>query len=195
MLTARESEKDYYNTILSILNETAQLLLDMQLLRQKGLQTIDMHISVLENYLKDPYFKSVKTEVSAVYLFEDLQKSYQDLVSIKEKANQQKDQLAVLKKEREEAKNEIIGTTKELKEKERERANFSEGHRDHAGLGGDSITARCKHGEARGSAKNERRFRRHELAVRNIRLNILGRELPIHKRFYSHIKSSAVPCS
>lgn len=130
----RESEKDYYNTILSILNETAQLLLDIQLLRQKSLQTIDAHVSVLENYLKDPYFKAVKTEVSAVYLFDDLQKSYQDLVAIKEKINQQKDQLAALKKEREEAKNEIIGTIKELKEKERERASFSGLSRDYAGL-------------------------------------------------------------
>jgi small-conductance mechanosensitive channel/predicted HicB family RNase H-like nuclease len=144
--TVRESEKDYYNTVLGVLSETAQLLLDIQLSRQKNTQTIDSHISVLENYLKDPYFKLSKAEVSAVYSFDDLQKLYQELIAIKEKVKLQKDQLEALKKERSESKNEILLISKELKERERERSGFNELSRGHHALedGGWGITEEAK---------------------------------------------------
>ena len=143
---AREPEKDYYTTVLSILSETKQLLLDIQLSRQKVMQTIDAHLSVLENYLKDPYFKASKAEISAVYSFDDLQKLYQDLMAVKEKVRQQRDQLEALKKEQEETKNEFATITKDLKERERERASFSEGSRSGASIedGGWGIAEEAK---------------------------------------------------
>lgn len=129
LANARDGEKDYYSTVLSVLSETVQLLLDIQLSRQKNIQTIDKHVAVLENFLKNPNFKSSKTEIGTIYTFDDLQKLYQELLNIKEKIRQQKDQLTVLKKEQEEAKQEAALIAKELKERERERASFNENTR------------------------------------------------------------------
>ena len=143
---ARENEKDYYGAVLGVLNETLQLLLDIQLSRQKIIQTIDAHLTTLESFLKDPNFKSSKTEVSAVYTFEDLEKLYQELLTIKEKVRQQKDQLESLKKEQEEGKQEIANIAKELKDRERERASFTEGTRISAGVeeGGWGVAEEAK---------------------------------------------------
>lgn len=129
LATASEAEKDYYNTVLNVLNETVQILLDLQLLRQKIAQTLDTHISFIEGYLKDPTFKSMRTEVSAVYSFSDLQRLHHDLQNLKENLKQQKDQLEVAKKELEEARQEATLIAKDLKEKERERAAFTDGGR------------------------------------------------------------------
>lgn len=127
--TARDNEKDYYNTVLNVLSEIVQLLLDTQLSRQKNIQTIDKHITVLENFLKNPNFKSSKSDSGVVYTFDDLQKLYQDLLNTKEKIRQQKDQLAALKKEQEEGKQDLSLISKELKDRERERASFNENTR------------------------------------------------------------------
>lgn len=123
--SASEKEKDYLNTVVGVLNETSQLLLDTQLLRQRISQTIDTHISLLEGNLKDPNFKSSRLEVSAVYSFEELQKLHQEILSIKEKVKQFKDQLEVLRKEQEDAKQEVSIIGKELKEKEHEQSTFN----------------------------------------------------------------------
>jgi small-conductance mechanosensitive channel len=134
---AKDQEKEYFNIVLGVLSESAQLLLDIQLLRQKLTQTVDTHIQILKGYLKDPNFKSFRAEVSSVYSFSDLQKMYHNLLSLREKRRQQKDQLDVLKKEQDDAKHDASLITKMLKEKELEQTTINSSSRDNF-VSGDS---------------------------------------------------------
>ncbi len=117
-------DREYYSIALGILNEISQLLLDVQLLRQKQLQTIETHITVLDGYLKEPNFKSARLEISSVYSFADLQSLYHESLQTNELVNQLREQLLVVKQGQEDTKNELATVGKELKDKEHEQATF-----------------------------------------------------------------------
>lgn len=124
IVDAKEQDREYYNIALGILNEITQVLLDVQLLRQKQLQTIETHITVLDGYLKEPNFKSARLEVSSVYAFADLQNLYHEILQTGELINQLREQIVITKQEQEDLKQELLLVTKELKDKAREQATF-----------------------------------------------------------------------
>ncbi|KKP28145.1 MAG: hypothetical protein UR12_C0025G0019 [candidate division TM6 bacterium GW2011_GWF2_30_66] len=68
---------DFFNNKLEIINDTYQDIKDMQSLRKQIELTIEEHINILENYIKDPNFKEIIIEFAEqkkFYSFEDLQK-------------------------------------------------------------------------------------------------------------------------
>lgn len=64
---------DFLNTKLSLLNELYQILFNIQFLHKGLINTIEQHIKILEDYLKDPDFKAYAPQVHAFYSFDDLE--------------------------------------------------------------------------------------------------------------------------
>jgi small-conductance mechanosensitive channel len=111
---------EFLNKKLSLLNETHQTLIDMQLSRKQLSIYVEQHIKILEEYFKDPEFRSNVLDVRSFYSFENLQ-------GISQKIADQDDTIAHL----EEQKNNLLADlenrkksaellNKQAKEKERE---------------------------------------------------------------------------
>lgn len=79
---------DFFNNKLEIINDTYQDIKDMQSLRKQIEITLEEHIKILENYIKDPNFKELIIEFAEqkkFYSFEDLQKINQMVLSQEDK--------------------------------------------------------------------------------------------------------------
>ena len=126
ILQADTKDLDFLNTKLSLLNELYQILFNLQFLYKGLITTIEQHIKVLEDYLKDSDFKSFEPQVHAFYTFEDLEE-------YNKKVSDQELRLDTLTKKKADAladldnsKKKLTAVTKSFQEKKKEQDEFSD---------------------------------------------------------------------
>ena len=66
-------EAPFLNSLLSVWNETYQTLFTLQFSYKEILKVLEQHIALLEDFLKDPEFKSLNLKLHSFYTFEELQ--------------------------------------------------------------------------------------------------------------------------
>ncbi len=124
---AQASAKDvsFLNKVLSILNETYQTLFNLQFYRKELVSIIEQHTALLENFLKDPDFKSLHLKEQSFYTFDDLQEFNKKVAIQETKINhlteQKNDGIIAL----ENAKRKLITISKDYEDKKKKQAEFN----------------------------------------------------------------------
>ncbi|MEX0672163.1 MAG: mechanosensitive ion channel domain-containing protein [Candidatus Babeliales bacterium] len=129
-----EREREFLNLKLTKLNTEYQTLIDLQLSRKQRLTVIGEHITLLQNYLKEPTFKTVHIEKKAFYTFNDLQALNKRIADTEER-------LTILHEERNNTQLELDNRKRDLqvaqqvsKAKKQEQEAFSAKRTDAADL-------------------------------------------------------------
>lgn len=136
----KKDDPEFDRDLLTLANETSQVLVDSQLIRRKILSSLDSQIAALENFLKDPDFKTLTIDKKAAYKFENLEK-VSSLISTQEdnKANLMEEK-SNLELDLENRKKALDDVEKSLKFKEKEQKEFSE----KAGASGDDVRKKAE---------------------------------------------------
>lgn len=125
-----EGNDEFLQKKLSILNESHQALIDIQLSRKEIISTIDQQIKVLEEYLKDPEFKALLLEAQSYYSFEHLQNIMQKIVIQDDVITHLEEQKNILSSDIENRKKTADQLVKVSRDKERELKDLSAGRTD-----------------------------------------------------------------
>jgi small-conductance mechanosensitive channel len=122
----KKENENFNRDLLALANEASQVLIDSQLVRRKILGSLDSQIAALENYLKDPNFKSLTVDRKAAYKFENLEK-VSSLISTQEdnKAHLAEEK-SNLELDLDNKKKALDDVEKNLKAKEKEQKEFSD---------------------------------------------------------------------
>jgi len=119
------TETGFLNRILSILNETYQTLFTLQFSSKELLTIIGQHISLLEDFLKDPEFKSLDLKLHSFYTFEELQELSRRIVAQDDKVKRLIEQKNEALVDLDNRKRKINILNKEYQERKKKQEEFS----------------------------------------------------------------------
>lgn len=114
----KEGRSDFLQRKIAVLNEMQQTLIDIQLTRKQAAINLEQQIKVLEEYLKDPQFKSLTIDTREFYSFENLQSISQKLVDEQELIDHLEEQKSNLLTDLESRTNSVDQLEKEARAKE-----------------------------------------------------------------------------
>ncbi len=119
------SEAGFLNRIISILNETYQTLFTLQFSSKELLKIIEQHITLLEDFLKDPEFKSLDLKLHSFYTFEELQELSRRIVAQEDKVKRLIEQKNEALVDLDNRKRKINILNKEYQERKKRQEEFS----------------------------------------------------------------------
>lgn len=120
-----ESEIAFLNRLLSVLNETYQTLFTLQFSSKELLMIIEQHITLLEDFLKDPEFKSLDLKLHSFYTFEELQELSRRIVAQEDKVKRLIEQKNEALVDLDNRKRKITIINKEYQERKKRQEEFS----------------------------------------------------------------------
>lgn len=123
-----EDDREFLTTALMIAQETAQTLADILFIRKQLISFIEQRINLLENYINDPTFRTIRPELQASYAFEALQTTLASLLTHEEEFTHLQEEKTTLDTELENRKHDLALHEKELKEKEKEQRDLATPH-------------------------------------------------------------------
>lgn len=123
---AKKENEEFNRDLISTATETSQVLVDAQLARRKMLSNLDSRIAALENYLKDPYFKSLSIDKKATYKYENLEKVSSLISSQEDSKSHLTEEKANVEADLENRKKTLDDVEKTLKLAEKEQKEFPE---------------------------------------------------------------------
>lgn len=118
-------QEEFLTNKISILNEIHQAILNVTFARKFELSILEKHMSLLQDYIKDPDFKSTAIDVKSFYTITDLQAASKRVLDqegvIKHFTAQKSDAVSDL----ENKKRKLTALEKEYKDKKKEQEEFA----------------------------------------------------------------------
>lgn len=119
----QDPDNDFYGKKLSLLNMRQQVLREQEQEHEQLMSTLDQHIKILEDYLRDPQLenyqqKELKIGNRPVYSFADLQMLYEQTVQLKKRLEQLNQKEKNISAQLENRKKGAAATIEEFKKKQ-----------------------------------------------------------------------------
>ncbi len=118
-------EAPFLNSLLSVWNETYQTLFTLQFSYKEILKVLEQHIALLEDFLKDPEFKSLNLKLHSFYTFEELQELSKRIVAQDDKVKRLVEQKNEAIVDLDNRKRKISAINKEYQERKKKQEEFS----------------------------------------------------------------------
>jgi small-conductance mechanosensitive channel len=117
-------DQDFLHKKLSLLNENQQILFNIQFVHKEILALVESHAKLLEEYLKDPGFKSLNLEERSFYTFDMAQTLNRKILYQEDTLNQSIAQKNDAQAELETRKKKLATATKDYQDKKKEQEEF-----------------------------------------------------------------------
>ncbi len=117
---AQDATYDFVQQLLALAKETRHVLKELPVARKQMIGWVDQHIKLLEEYLKDPEFKSLALEPRSFYSFEEFQQVSKKLGDLDDKITLLEEQKNNTKSELQNREKDSAAHAKSVKEKKKE---------------------------------------------------------------------------